>query len=248
MSNYTPNIYCPVPTSRPGPIQTEASPLESVERALGALSLSTDNPIKDLSSVNKSFDAKNSFDAFDTNSSNIFSSDFIAAVAASLDDFDPGIFRPDEDINFERDFGAWFNDDLLDTKSKTTENGAKGKGKEIREEDEFSLCDTEFLSPTPLFASPSLSVSDQHHLPALNSRNIPPPLGPTLRRRDRVSKNAVNSEPSVNAVTPNISSECLIENFERDFGEWFNQDTINSALDHEFEASDFDVFDWPAGR
>jgi hypothetical protein len=44
--------------------------------------------------------------------SNIFSNDFIQSVASSLDEFDPTVFRPEGDINFERDFGQWFNDDV----------------------------------------------------------------------------------------------------------------------------------------
>jgi len=39
----------------------------------------------------------------------LFATDFIQSVASSLDDFDPGMFRPDGDINFEREFGQWFN-------------------------------------------------------------------------------------------------------------------------------------------
>jgi hypothetical protein len=46
----------------------------------------------------------------DSISSNLFSNDFIQSVASSLDEFDPSMFRPDGDINFERDFGQWFND------------------------------------------------------------------------------------------------------------------------------------------
>jgi collagen type III alpha len=49
----------------------------------------------------------------DSLSSNIFSTDFIQSVASSLDEFDPAIFRPDGDINFERDFGQWFNQDAM---------------------------------------------------------------------------------------------------------------------------------------
>lgn len=41
----------------------------------------------------------------------LFSHDFINSVASSLDDFDPSMFRPDGDINFERDFGQWFSPD-----------------------------------------------------------------------------------------------------------------------------------------
>jgi len=41
----------------------------------------------------------------------IFPTDFIQSVASSLDDFDSPVFRPDGDINFERDFGQWFNPD-----------------------------------------------------------------------------------------------------------------------------------------
>jgi collagen type III alpha len=49
----------------------------------------------------------------DSLSSNIFSTDFIQSVASSLDEFDPAMFRPDGDINFERDFGQWFNQDAM---------------------------------------------------------------------------------------------------------------------------------------
>lgn len=43
----------------------------------------------------------------------IFSTDFIQNIASSLDDFPQNmdLFRPDGDINFERDFGQWFNPD-----------------------------------------------------------------------------------------------------------------------------------------
>lgn len=45
-------------------------------------------------------------------STDLFSTDFITSVANTLDDFDASsIFRPDGDINFERDFGQWFNGD-----------------------------------------------------------------------------------------------------------------------------------------
>lgn len=54
-----------------------------------------------------------------SNTPNIFSSEFIQSVASSLDELDPTFLRP-EDINFERDFGQWFNPDeataLLDLK------------------------------------------------------------------------------------------------------------------------------------
>jgi len=45
-------------------------------------------------------------------SPNIFSTDFIQSVASSLDEFEQ-VFRPDGDINFERDFGQWFNQDAM---------------------------------------------------------------------------------------------------------------------------------------
>src|ERR1700722_2256062 len=46
----------------------------------------------------------------DSMPSNLFSTDFIQSVASSLDEFDAGsLFRSDNDINFERDFGQWFN-------------------------------------------------------------------------------------------------------------------------------------------
>jgi collagen type III alpha len=47
----------------------------------------------------------------DPMSSGLFTADFITSVASSLDEFekfDTTIFRPDGDINFERDFGQWF--------------------------------------------------------------------------------------------------------------------------------------------
>ncbi|KAJ6561156.1 hypothetical protein DFH09DRAFT_1160598 [Mycena vulgaris] len=44
-------------------------------------------------------------------SGDLFSNDFIQSVANGLDEFDVGLFRGDGDINFERDFGQWFNPD-----------------------------------------------------------------------------------------------------------------------------------------
>lgn len=46
---------------------------------------------------------------------NLFSNEFITSVASSLDEFDPSLFRPGDDINFERDFGQWFNPDDMTT-------------------------------------------------------------------------------------------------------------------------------------
>ncbi|KAL0566253.1 hypothetical protein V5O48_015763 [Marasmius crinis-equi] len=49
----------------------------------------------------------------------MFSADFMSSVASQLEaDFDSQLFRPEGDINFERDFGQWFNhpDDALDMK------------------------------------------------------------------------------------------------------------------------------------
>ncbi|KAJ7268287.1 hypothetical protein C8J57DRAFT_1324828, partial [Mycena rebaudengoi] len=42
---------------------------------------------------------------------NLFSTDFIQSIANGLDEFDVGLFRGDGDLNFERDFGQWFNPD-----------------------------------------------------------------------------------------------------------------------------------------
>jgi collagen type III alpha len=43
---------------------------------------------------------------------NLFTRDFIQSVANGLDEFvDVGLFRGDGDLNFERDFGQWFNPD-----------------------------------------------------------------------------------------------------------------------------------------
>jgi hypothetical protein len=42
----------------------------------------------------------------------LFSGEFIRSVANGLDEFvDIGLFRSDGDLNFERDFGQWFNPD-----------------------------------------------------------------------------------------------------------------------------------------
>ncbi|KAJ7213342.1 hypothetical protein C8J57DRAFT_1397662 [Mycena rebaudengoi] len=43
----------------------------------------------------------------------LFSADFIKSVADGLDEFDVGLFHGDGDIDFERDFGQWFNPDDL---------------------------------------------------------------------------------------------------------------------------------------
>jgi len=45
----------------------------------------------------------------------VFGTDFIQSVASSMDEFDPSLFGPgserDLNLNFERDFGQWFNPD-----------------------------------------------------------------------------------------------------------------------------------------
>jgi collagen type III alpha len=42
----------------------------------------------------------------------LFSNDFIQSVASSLEGLDAQLFPTDGDLNFERDFGQWFNDDV----------------------------------------------------------------------------------------------------------------------------------------
>ncbi|KAE9405442.1 hypothetical protein BT96DRAFT_916167, partial [Gymnopus androsaceus JB14] len=46
----------------------------------------------------------------------LFSADFMNDIGGALDTFDPSIFRDSGDLNFERDFGQWFNpnDQALD--------------------------------------------------------------------------------------------------------------------------------------
>ncbi|KAL0063031.1 hypothetical protein AAF712_010054 [Marasmius tenuissimus] len=39
----------------------------------------------------------------------MFDNQFLSSVTSHLEDLDGGLFRPDGDINFERDFGQWFN-------------------------------------------------------------------------------------------------------------------------------------------
>jgi hypothetical protein len=45
----------------------------------------------------------------------VFTSDFLQSVASSLDEFDPSMFAgaggSDRDMDFQRDFGQWFNPD-----------------------------------------------------------------------------------------------------------------------------------------
>jgi hypothetical protein len=48
----------------------------------------------------------------------LFSTDFIQSVASGFDEFDPNMFSStgtDRDLNFERDFGQWFNPDDVGT-------------------------------------------------------------------------------------------------------------------------------------
>ncbi|THU94912.1 hypothetical protein K435DRAFT_798545 [Dendrothele bispora CBS 962.96] len=44
-----------------------------------------------------------------SSNADLFTPDFLNNVAGALDDFDTNLFRPEGDINFERDFGQWFN-------------------------------------------------------------------------------------------------------------------------------------------
>jgi hypothetical protein len=46
-----------------------------------------------------------------SNADLMFSNDFMQMVSTLDDNFDPSTFRVDGDLNFERDFGQWFNPD-----------------------------------------------------------------------------------------------------------------------------------------
>ncbi|KAL0061132.1 hypothetical protein AAF712_012052 [Marasmius tenuissimus] len=48
-------------------------------------------------------------DTGDKTLQDMFGNEFLASVTSHLEDLDDQLFRPDGDINFERDFGQWFN-------------------------------------------------------------------------------------------------------------------------------------------
>ncbi|KAJ7834554.1 hypothetical protein B0H14DRAFT_3461987 [Mycena olivaceomarginata] len=58
-----------------------------------------------------------------TPTDNLFSAEFIQSVATGLDEFvDIGLFRGDADLDFERDFGRWFNPDDVGTELGAARN------------------------------------------------------------------------------------------------------------------------------
>jgi len=76
---------------------------------------------------------------YDPLGSNIFSTDFVQSVASSMDEFE-SVFRPDVgDINFERDFGQWFNQGAEDGNNSKGKDGQNGKEKEIKEEEKTGI-------------------------------------------------------------------------------------------------------------
>jgi hypothetical protein len=125
-------------------------------------------------------------------SSNIFSTDFIQSVASSLDEYDPGIFRPDGDINFERDFGQWFNQDGM------------GGGQQQH-------------NPGPRQAQGQISPSP--------SLLLPDPLSSNIFSTDFIQSVA----RSLDDFDPGIFRPDGDIDFERDFGQWFNQDAMGGG-------------------
>ncbi|KAF5338035.1 hypothetical protein D9758_014260 [Tetrapyrgos nigripes] len=82
-----------------GPTPNPGQPMDTSTSMLG-------NP--SMSMVGAPQNSAGASSADITNS--IFPADFLSNVATGLDEFDSGLFsRPDSDINFERDFGQWFN-------------------------------------------------------------------------------------------------------------------------------------------
>jgi hypothetical protein len=80
----------------------------------GTLNMTEPSPSSMMGNPSTSMNpAPQSMSTTDPMQPNLFPTDFM------LDDFqvDPSIFRPDTDLNFERDFGQWFTDDVsLDLK------------------------------------------------------------------------------------------------------------------------------------
>ncbi|KAJ7590479.1 hypothetical protein C8J56DRAFT_826370 [Mycena floridula] len=96
--------------------------------------------------------------------SDLFSHDFINSVADQVD-FDPSMFKPDGDINFERDFGQWFSQDDVPWDSGQWSN----KGNPKRMPETCKVCG--FLEPN----SPSESTyTSSPHLEPFLSSNEPP--------------------------------------------------------------------------
>jgi hypothetical protein len=91
----------PTPVSAPNSSMTAPSPSALLGNP-GSTTMNGPPPSNQSASIGPS--------AADTIPSNLFASDFIQSVA-SLDEFDPAIFRPTGDLTFERDFEQWFNPD-----------------------------------------------------------------------------------------------------------------------------------------
>jgi hypothetical protein len=70
--------------------------------------LTAPSPSSILSNPSSMNQPNQSASAPDSMPPNFFGSDF---MQSALDEFDPSLFRSDGDINFERDFGQWFNPD-----------------------------------------------------------------------------------------------------------------------------------------
>ncbi|KAF7353511.1 hypothetical protein MSAN_01540700 [Mycena sanguinolenta] len=146
-----------------------------------------------------------------TAADNLFGTDFIQSVANGLDEFvDVGLFRGDGDLNFERDFGQWFNPDDMDLGRQTTPPMPSGT-------DDVGILPR---SPNSNTSSSASSVSAVELAPPMP---LPAAL-PPLATRQRVA----------NGPGGFIDAGLLRRdgdiNFERDFGQWFNPDVVGMDL------------------
>ncbi|KAG7094403.1 hypothetical protein E1B28_008003 [Marasmius oreades] len=158
-------------------------------------------------------------------STDMFSVEFMNSVVRSqLEESVPGFFTPEEELNFVRDFGHWFNpeDTLDDMMGNLSLNPTTG-----------TASSTPVLSQSVL-PPPSSSLQSQGsrqnapNVQGVGGRGmsrVPYPMTPSQQRLTDMfpaeSMNSVESQLEDFDIGLFIPDDI---NFERDFGQWFNPD------------------------
>jgi hypothetical protein len=164
----------------------------------------------------------------DSTPSGLFSTDFIQSVASSLDEFDPSIFRTDGDIDFERDFGQWFDDPHSCLPDDPSGNPGQG-GSHMGNSGQEGIAPATGPDPNQdmTTASPSTILSNPPSMnPSVPSSTAPDPMSSSLFSSDFIQSIASSLDefdPSLNQTDGDI-------NFEHDFGQWFNDSSLDFNL------------------
>ncbi|KAL0063029.1 hypothetical protein AAF712_010052 [Marasmius tenuissimus] len=113
----------------------------------------------------------------------MFDSQFLSSVTSHLGDLDGGLFRPDGDINFERDFGQWFNhsDDVatLDINLNAGQTSGTASSTPVLQHNVPPAPPPSAQSQGPQLYTPNAGLGGMRG--GMVGMTVPPPLGNSLQ-------------------------------------------------------------------